>query len=388
MKKYLILLASFALVGSVQAQDTQALQDQIDNIYDTIAKDVANRWKWKGDIRFRNEEIDQQFSPDRNRNRIRVRMGATAIINDNAKAEVAFTTTENGDARSGNQTLSDVNSKKSFDLDLAYVEYNLSPEAKLVVGKQKYPWFKTSSYFFDNDVNPEGASLAYNHTSGLFANMSLNDLSERSAFTDSTMMEYQVGYRGKVNADTSYVLAYGYFDHRAVQGYSVIQSVGGGFFGNTTKTTGCLGGATTCLVNDYDVQNLSAELTTRFLDRPLVVFADYAKNKKATLYNTAKSYGFTLGKASLPGSYEIGYVYQKTGKDALFAQFVDSDFAGGNTDGKGHVIKGAYQLAKNYKLNATYFINKTNNDVATTVNGLSIKDRDYKRLQLDLNYTF
>jgi hypothetical protein len=388
MKKLYALLIGIALFSNVHAQETQQLQEQIDNIYDTIAKDVANRWKWKGDIRFRNEDIVQQLAPDRNRNRLRVRMGATATINDNAKAEVAFTTTENGDARSGNQTLSDVNSKKAFDLDLAYVEYNLTPEAKLVVGKQKYPWFKTSSYFFDNDVNPEGASVSYTHSTGLFANMSLNDLSERSAFTDSTMIEYQLGYRGKVNADTSYVLAYGYFDHRAVQGYSVIQSTGGGFFGNTTKTVGCLGGATTCLVNDYDVQNVSVEVTTRLLDRPFVMFADYAKNKKATVYNKATSYGFTLGKASLPGSYEIGYVYQKTGKDALFAQFVDSDFAGGNTDGKGHVIKGAYQLAKNYKLNATYFINKTNNDVATTVSGLTLKDRDYKRLQLDLNYTF
>jgi hypothetical protein len=388
MKKILLSLLLVLSLSPAIAQDASDLQAQIDNVADNLARDIANRWKWKGDLRFRNEDITTEFAPDRNRNRIRVRMGATAIVNDEIKGEVAFTTTENGDARSGNQTLSDVNSKKSFDLDLAYVEYVPNAYTKLVVGKQKYPWYKTSSYFFDNDVNPEGASLAFNHTSGLFGNVTLADLSERSTFTDSTMVAYQVGYRGKINSDTTYTVSYGYFDHRAVQSYSVIQSVGGGYFGNTTKTVGCLGGATTCLVNDYDVEILSAELSGRLLDRPLVVFADYAKNKKASLYNSATSYGFTLGKASLPGSYEIGYTYQKTGKDALFAQWVDSDFAGGNTDGKGHAIKGAYQIAKNWKFNTTYFVNKTNNNVATTVNGLSIKDRDYKRLQLDLNYSF
>ena len=42
-----------------------------------------------------------------------------------------------------------------------------------------------------------------------------------------------------------------------------------------------------------------------------------------------------FNKASAPKSWEIGYVYQKTEKDAVFGQFVDSDFGGGVTDTKG-----------------------------------------------------
>ena len=117
MKKYLLLLLATALIGNVQAQSNTELQEQIDNIYDVIAKDAANRWKFKGDFRFRNEDITQELNSDRNRNRIRVRVGATAIVNDNIKAEVQFATTENGDARSSNQTLGDGNSRKALDLD-------------------------------------------------------------------------------------------------------------------------------------------------------------------------------------------------------------------------------------------------------------------------------
>lgn len=390
MKKYLLLLLATALIGNVQAQSNTELQEQIDNIYDVIAKDVANRWKFKGDFRFRNEDITQELNSDRNRNRIRVRVGATAIVNDNIKAEVQFATTENGDARSSNQTLGDGNSRKALDLDLAYAEWTVNDYVKVVVGKHKYAWYKSNSYFFDGDVNPEGLSVTYNHPqSGLFGSATLVDLSERSTSTDSGMIGYQVGQRGKINTDTNYVIAVGLFDHKSVEGYSVQQSSSaGGTFGNTTKTVGCLAGATSCYTNDYDVLMANAELNTRLFDMPVVLFADYAKNDKAKLYNKAYAYGVTVGKASLPGSYELGYVNQFVEKDALFAQWIDSDYAAGNTDGKGQAVRGAYQLNKNWRANFTYFMNKTNVDVPVTVSGKTLRERDYKRLQLDLNYTF
>lgn len=378
------------MAGNVQAQSNQELQDQIDSIYDTIAKDQANRWKFKGDFRFRNEDITQELASDRNRNRIRVRVGATAIVNDNIKAEVQFATTEGGDSRSSNQTLGDSNSRKALDLDLAYAEWAVNDYAKVIVGKHKYAWYKSNSYFFDGDVNPEGLSVTFNHPqSGFFGSATVVDLSERSTATDSGMMGYQVGQRGKINSDTNYVVAVGYFDHKSVEGYIVQQSSSaGGTFGNTTKSVGCLAGATSCYANDYDVLMSNIELNSRLFDMPLVVFADYAKNDKAKLYNSAYAYGFTIGKASLPGSYELGYVNQFIEKDALFAQWIDSDYAAGNTDGKGHAVRGAYQLNKNWRANFTYFMNKTNVDVPVTVSGKVLRERDYNRLQLDLNYTF
>jgi hypothetical protein len=385
----LVILGSL-VCGSAYAQDSAEIQQAVDGLSDAFAKDVALRWKWKGDFRVRNENIDQEAAVERNRSRVRVRLGFEAEVNPTVKAGFQFATTENGDARSSNQTLGDVNSRKSLDLDLAYVEWAPNAATKVTLGKMKQPLVTTTSYFVDKDINPEGAAVAFNHApTGAFVNAALFDLVERGSAVDSTAVAWQVGVRGKLNDDTAYVLAAGEMKHRAVKNYAVIQSGSvGGFFGNTTKTTGCAVGVTTCLANEFAVRNALAEVSTIVADYPVTVFVDWAENADAAKYNEALAYGVTLGKASLPNSWEVGVVRQMVEKDALFGQWIDSDFAAGNTDGDGYTLRGAYQVAKNWKLNVAYHMNETNNEVAAVVNGRNVLDRDYKRLQLDLNYAF
>jgi hypothetical protein len=376
--------------GSAYAQDSAEIQQAVDGLSDAFAKDVALRWKWKGDFRVRNENIDQEAAVERNRSRVRVRLGFEAEVNPTVKAGFQFATTESGDARSSNQTLGDVNSRKSLDLDLAYVEWAPNAATKVTLGKMKQPLVTTTSYFVDKDINPEGAAVACTHApTGAFANAALFDLVERGSAVDSTAVALQVGVRGKLNDDTAYVLAAGEMKHRAVKNQAVIQSGSvGGFFGNTTKTTGCAVGVATCLANEFAVRNALAEVSTIVADYPVTVFVDWAENADAAKYNEALAYGVTLGKASLPNSWEVGVVRQMVEKDALFGQWIDSDFAAGNTDGDGYTLRGAYQVAKNWKLNVAYHMNETNNEVAAVVNGRNVLDRDYKRLQLDLNYAF
>jgi hypothetical protein len=389
----LVILGSL-LGGVAHAQDTAEIQQAVDGLSDAFAKDVALRWKWKGDFRVRNENIDQELSAERNRNRVRVRLGFEAEVNPTVKAGFQFATTENGDARSSNQTLGDVNSRKALDLDLAYVEWAPNAATKVTLGKMKQPLVTTTSYFVDKDINPEGAALAFNHlATGGFVNVAMFDLAERSTASDSTALAWQAGLRGKLNDETSYVLAVGEMKHRNVKNLAVVQSgSAGGFFGNTAKSAGCVGVAT-CLANEFEVRNALVEVTTVVADYPVVAFVDWAENTKAAKLNKAIAYGVTLGKASLPNSWEVGVVSQKVEKDALFGQWIDSDYAAGNTDGDGYTLRGAYQLAKNWKLNVAYHMNETNNDVPVfiAVNSatvLQVYDRDYKRLQLDLNYAF
>jgi Putative porin len=390
----LVILGSLLVGSAAYAQDTAEIQKAVDGLSDVFAKDVALRWKWKGDFRVRNENIEQELSPDRNRSRMRVRLGFEAEVNPTVKAGFQFATTENGDARSTNQTFGDVNSKKALDLDLAYVEWAPNAATKVTLGKMKQPLVTTTSYFVDKDINPEGAALAFNHlATGGFVNVAMFDLAERSTAADSTALAWQAGLRGKLNDETSYVLAVGEMNHHNVKNLAVVQSgSAGGFFGNTTKTVGCVGVAT-CLANEFEVRNALAEVTTVFADQPVVLFVDWAENTKAAKLNKAIAYGVTLGKASLPNSWEVGVVLQKVEKDALFGQWIDSDYAAGNTDGDGYTLRGAYQLAKNWKLNVAYHMNETNNDVPVIVAVSStafrqVYDRDYKRLQLDLNYAF
>jgi hypothetical protein len=386
----LVILGSL-LVGSVtHAADSAEIQQAVDGLSDAFAKDIALRWKWKGDFRVRNENIDQALAVERNRSRVRVRLGFDAEVNPTVRAGFQFATTENGDARSSNQTLGDVNSRKALDLDLAYVEWAPNAVSKVTLGKMKQPLAMTTSYFVDKDINPEGAALTFNHApTGAFVNAGLFDLVERGSAVDSTAVALQVGLRGKLNDETAYVVAFGQTNHRAVKNQAVVQSgAAGGFFGNTTKTTGCVAGVATCLANEFEVRNALAELSTVVADYPVTVFVDWAENAKAAKLNKALAYGVTLGKASLPNSWEVGVVSQKVEKDALYGQWIDSDFAAGNTDGDGYALRGVYQVAKNWKLNATYMVNKTNNDVPVVINGKNVLDRDYKRLQLDLNFAF
>ena len=113
----LVILGSLLVGSAAYAQDTAEIQKAVDGLSDVFAKDVALRWKWKGDFRVRNENIEQEFSADRNRSRVRVRLGFEAEVNPTVKAGFQFATTENGDARSSNQTLGDVNSRKSPSTD-------------------------------------------------------------------------------------------------------------------------------------------------------------------------------------------------------------------------------------------------------------------------------
>ena len=71
-------------------------------------------------------------------------------------------------------------------------------------------------------------------------------------------------------------------------------------------------------------------------------------------------------------------------KDALFAQFVDSDFGDGTTDGEGWVIQGRLRAGQELDAERTYFINKLN----VTCRTPSATDVDYDRLQLDINDKF
>jgi hypothetical protein len=384
-----------ALQKRIEQLETQAktVEETNDRQTDQIAQAKANvpawvpNFTWKGDVRYRNETIDQQYVAERNRDRIRVRTGFLAKVNDTVRAEVQLSTAEANDPRSSNQTLTAENTRKPIYLDLAYAEWQPTPEWRMTFGKMKYPWTRPSqSLFFDNDINPEG--IAVNYGRGMFfASSWYHQLEERSTSGETSMFGGQVGIRPALGPG-QLTMAVGYFDLNSVQHRNPFYNASSN--GNTTTTVGCFPGQSPCLLNDYDVIEGMAEYSLTLAGRPLVLFADYAINDKAVNdYDNAYSAGFLYGRASNARTWEIGYFYQHLEKDALYAQYIDSDWGGGNTDGEGHVFKLAYAFARNWTLNTTYFLNKTNIDVPVNVAGVgSVRDRDYERLQIDLNFKF
>jgi hypothetical protein len=400
------------------AEDAQASADRTAD----VVTQGNSRLSWAGDLRYRNESFDVQYvDRDRSRDRIRARLNASYRANDTLTGVVGIAT-GGPDPRSSNQTLTDQNSRKDFELDLAFVQWAPNAQWRVTAGKQRYAWQRSPSLFFDNDINPEGISI--NYTKGNFFAAAFHDwLAERALSftnvtngtnTDSIMFGAQVGYRIPFSDSVRLTVAGTYFDFDGVQGWNPL--FGAASFGNTTVTgtgAGCNRtlGTTPCLASDFDVLEAFVDLTASVGNQPLRVFVDYAKNSAAEVnaaagekLDTAMAFGVSYGAATAnPGSWEFGALYQQVEKDSLFGQLIDSDFGDGNTDSEGIVLRGGYTFARNWTFNATLFLNDLFNDVpqngivvfndatpapldTTTING--VFDREYKRLQLDLNFRF
>jgi hypothetical protein len=407
-----------------QAQAKKTLdetQATADKTADVVATEKS-RFSFAGDIRYRNESFDIEYvDRNRDRDRIRARLNATVRVNDTVTGQIGFSTGAD-DPRSGNQTLDGQNSRKAFNLDVAYVTWAPNAKWKVTAGKQRYPWQRSPSLFFDNDVTPEGVSVNYAQ-GNFFAGAFYDWLAERALSTsnvttgtntDSILFGAQVGYRIPFSDSVRLTLAGTYFDFGGVQGYNPL--FGGNSFGNTTVVgvgNGCsrtLAAGTACLASDFNVAELFADLTATVGGQPLRFYVDYAKNLEAevnaiaqekldTAYSTGLSYGAV---SAAKGTWEVGLLYQQIEKDSLFGQLLDSDFGDGNTDTKGFVVRGGYALSRNLSVNATLFLNDLGNDVPQSVTVFNedtpapldtrvitpVFDRDYKRLQLDLNFRF
>ena len=132
-------------------------------------KDEAASWandiKLAGDIRARYEKrevSDATAKEQKDRQRIRLRIGAYGKINDFTDFGVRLAT--GGSRTSSNQDLDGSGSMKNIYVDQAYVD--LHPEmlngAHLFLGKMPQPWITYGSgLIWDTDLNPEGAAVTY-----------------------------------------------------------------------------------------------------------------------------------------------------------------------------------------------------------------------------------
>src|SRR3982751_3738701 len=137
--------AKLEQLEKAQAQ-TKKVADETSATAEKTADTVAQRWaglNFTGDLRYRNESFDVQYvDRNRDRDRIRARLNATFRANDTITGVLGISTGST-DPRSGNQTLTDQNARKDFDLDVAYVTWAPNANWKLTGGKMRYPWVRT-----------------------------------------------------------------------------------------------------------------------------------------------------------------------------------------------------------------------------------------------------
>jgi hypothetical protein len=355
-----------------------------DQLAQVIAADKSTDWaskiKLKGDLRIREEMIQEETRADRNRQRIRARIGLEAKLSDTLSGGFQIATGSSDDPRSTNATLTDSNQRKGIQLDLAYLTWTPAANTEVTAGKMKYPWYRPGgSMFYDGDVNPEGVAISWGGKTGPFVNAWGLVLNESSSHADSGIVGAQIGWV----TDFGLTVAASYHDYAAVQ-YRAL-SFADYPAGNTTysSNTACdplVAGTTRCYLNDFQIFEASAEYGFKLGSLPASVWADYLDNTAVSDLNTGYNVGVKLGKAKDPGTWEIAALYQDVEADAQWGGFIDSDFAGGLTQGKGFAVKGAYVPIKNTSLNLTYFDNTKSYDTAG--------ERDYQRLQLDFSMKF
>jgi Putative porin len=149
--------------AAANAREAKSVLSAVDSQVEDDAKhisslqEVLGRFRFSGDIRVRGEGYQQDPVPDRNRARIRVRLGLDGKLGEDFMGGVALATGALGDPTSTNETLTNVFNRKTIALDRAFISYNPVDHHWLSVtgGKFAYTWQRTSATF-DPDLNPEG----------------------------------------------------------------------------------------------------------------------------------------------------------------------------------------------------------------------------------------
>jgi hypothetical protein len=332
---------------------------------------VAPNVRLSGDLRYRHESINEEGESDRHRHRIRARVGVTADVADNVRVGLTLATGDD-DPISANQTLDTGFSRKSIGVDRAFFSWAATEQLTFTGGKMANPFYRPGNHhlIYDNDLNPEGLALRYSR-GDWFANYAGLWVEERSAADDSIMLGGQVGFRHALDDGRRITAGVGYYDYLETQGQTPFWN--GDAVGNRVDAAGNY-------VNDFNIAQLFGELGFMTGDLPLTVFADYAVNTEADDVDTGFALGASLGEVTGPRTWKIGYVYQDLEADAVIGTFTDSDWAGGGTDGKGHVLELNYGFRDRLVFGFRYFLNDRGEDAGN--------EHDYNRLQADVQFNY
>src|SRR5258706_946744 len=340
--------------------------------------------KFNGDMRIRHESFyikstaasgGQNSGHDRNRERLRLRFGFTANMQDFL---VGFRIASGvGEQVSTNQTYQNDFNQKQLWIDQAYLTWKIHEYLKVTGGKMINPFWRTyaSDVVWDDDVNPEGYAqqmdMPLGERASLFVNMAQLPLHEGGTTPDPWMFGNQIGSNLKVTEDTRLSLAgsfYGFVNEKAAD------FTAGGNGGAVRQYGNSRVGAAGTLATSLRLLHFTGELASHVGALPLAFDADFVHNIDArnSLDNdhndgaTGYQIGTILGKAKSAKSWEVAYFYKYVENNATFADIADSDFgysgaAGGGGNRKGHILWLPYALRRNVTVKGKYFISRVLN---------------------------
>ncbi|MBA6412419.1 putative porin [Parahaliea sp. F7430] len=314
----------------------------------------TDRFSLSGDFRYRYQEVKVDDMAGRDRHRIRARAELKARLDHGLTVATGFST--GGDnPLSANQTLGSGGTKKDLHLSLAYVQWQPNEQWSLSAGKIHNPFYRPekTGLLWDGDYKLEGFSAQWSNDL-LFANaaMHLLESDNKGGNQQATW-----GLQGGVNLSLGPVdlkTGLGYFD-LPVKGKESFYGDVDDFYGNSFVCGGSQ--APSSCIYQYDYRQLEwfVDMGFDLANLPVKLYADVVNNRAVDELDMGWLVGVKLGKASLPGSWQLGYEYLDLEADAVLALLSDSDFAGGGSDGKGHKFFGIYAPYRNVQFKLSYY---------------------------------
>ncbi|PQZ90805.1 MULTISPECIES: putative porin [Pseudomonas] len=333
----------------------------------------AAKTQFKGDVRMRHETIKIEgengravgSGRDKDRERIRARLGAYTEINPQVDTGIRIATGSSADARSTNQDLDGAFEKKSIWLDLGYIDYHPDQIKNLHIigGKMMQPWVSMGDVIWDSDINPEGLAVTYKYPLGssaeLFGSLGNYNLKDN---VDGDGVQYRHDLR--MNA--------GQLGTRLTLTDNLKLTLGGSVYAFQNDDEKRSTELATPLAINGNTPNGEFRLYEGFgqadiggLAVPLSFYGQYVKNNDAI---NDQDTAWLLGAKSKVFGFNLDYNYRDVQKNAVVGAFTDSDFGGGYTGSRGHKFKVGYDIDKNFSVGATYFLAKTDTYSRTRIN--------------------
>ena len=418
--------------------------------------DWIDRLTWEGDVRLRyqndrfpvgNPDPDNfnlanghgdKVSPsgfglnnttdDRNRMRLRARLGVKAQVNDWMSAGVRLTTGNSNDPISPNQTQEAASAKYSLGLDRAFVKADIKPWVSVVGGRFENPWFSTD-LLWDPVLAFDGAAAKFspniNDSWSAFATVGAFPLDEIEGSNlnkaDSKWMYgSQAGIKWTSPNKSTAKLGIALYDFKNVEGIPnptglesynatvpAFRTKGNSYF-DINQQNNSSTAAKYSLASKFRDLNITGEIDLASFDPiHIILTGDYVRNLGFDSHEIAKRTGLTgnfmpkkqvnayqmklaVGMPAInqQKDWQAFVAYKRIEADSMLDSYTDSDFYLGGTNAKGWVLGASYGLDKNTWLSARWFSADEISPRGASTFGTALSPLSVDVLMLDLNAKF
>lgn len=383
-----------ALVARAQAQ-AKTSEDLKKTALDDVKKnfDWLNRFSLSGDIRVRHEGFYQDEVSARNRQRLRLRVGARVKVSDEVEGGLRLVSGDPNEISANNQTLTDVFTRKPINIDNAYITIRPSktiglekPFFALTGGKFVVPFFRPravmgSEMVYDEDLTPEGAAEEITLLEGKDVFRSLKFVAsqwavkEFAADKDAYMLGEQLQLVLAPSDIAELTLAVGdyYFlnskataqernRNNSLTLTNSVQLRDGTIIRRGDLIVPNANNPIQRFLGGFNIFNASAQLTvnTGYPRWPLSFMVDYAHNTQAEGGDdSAYLIGLGLGQTKNPGDWAVSALWTRVETDSVISMFTLSDYGRrGGTNVQGPILKLDYMLFPRLTLTVKgYFVN-------------------------------